>query len=182
MNWKSTQVRAGLVVVLGTLIMGITVWKTYPSTGKRVLLDISKAKYMHCPECEAESSFALDKLDKACLQCGYDKSEMTPTQESIKKVAQKSPYGKMVAFLLPELVVFLGALWFVLKPKEGGGGEEFRYMRCPNCNAKLRYRAAQVGAPGACSKCKRAFRFPEGTPTERELDGADKYQELEVDD
>ena len=70
---------------------------------------------------------------------------------SIKKVAAKSRYARMVAFLLPELCVLCVAMWYVLKPRPSDEHDLYRYMRCTNCGQKLRYRKQQIGSPGACS-------------------------------
>jgi len=183
MKLKPTTVRAGVVLALGLLIVGFTVWKTYPRTSKRAL-PTAQTKYMHCaePECMAESRYDLEGFDKPCPLCGSDKG-MIPTDVSLKDMAAKSKYGRLVSFVLPELVVLLTALWFVLRPRESSA-ENYRYMRCPNCAQKLRYREAQIGSLGACSRCKRAFRFPEGTTQEKDLDGgvaAEEYSEVEED-
>ncbi len=170
MKMKPATVRGAIIFTIGLLVMGLTAWKTYPRQ-KRSLAPPANAKYMHCPECMAETSFDESKLDSVCMACGQEKG-FVATTESLKTMSAKSPYGKMVAFLLPEVLVLLGALWYVLKPSEHAVGEVYRYMRCANCNQKLRYRETQVGQMGACSRCKRAFRFPEGTPRERDLDGA----------
>jgi DNA-directed RNA polymerase subunit RPC12/RpoP len=178
MKLTPAVVRAGLVVLLGVLVLSLTAWKTHPGKPKRSLLDPSKSKYMHCPECDAESAFSLDDVEKPCMQCWYD-GGLVATADSLKNSKQGSRYGKMVAFLLPELVLFLAALWFVLRPRPDQGEVGYRYMRCPNCSQKLRYREAQVGGMGACSRCKRAFRFPEGSVREQELDGGEVYEEAE---
>jgi hypothetical protein len=178
MKLSPAAVRAGLVVVAGVLVIGVTVWRTHPGKPKRSLLDPSQSKYMHCPECLTETRFSLDAVDKPCMQCGYD-SGLTATAESLKDSKQGSRYSRMIAFVLPEFVVFLGALWFVLRPRPDQGESGYRYMRCPNCSQKLRYRQAQVGGVGACSRCKRAFRFPEGSVREQELDGVEEYEEAE---
>ena len=106
------------------------------------------------------------------------------TEESIKKKGTgPGPYPKLIGFLLPEIVVLLVALYFVLKPREGNTQDIYRYMRCPNCTQKLRFRKVQVGSVGACSRCKKPFLFPEGTLRETELDGAHKHEEFtEADD
>ena len=171
MKWKPTTVRAGIVVAVGLLIIGFTVWRTYPGRLKRPPVNYAKAQYMHCPKCLAEARFDEEKLDSACLHCGADKG-MVATEESVKKTGTKNGYGRLMAFVMPELCLFLTALWFVLKQRPDAEVEAYRYMRCANCSQKLRYRAAQVGAPGACSRCKRAFLFPEGAPREEDLDGA----------
>ena len=88
----------------------------------------------------------------------------------------------MLAALLPELIIFMAAVWFVLRPRAGNGLVAYRYMRCPHCAQKLRYREAQVGALGACSRCKRALRFPEGSPGEKELDGISDDEEADEAD
>jgi DNA-directed RNA polymerase subunit RPC12/RpoP len=171
MKWKPTTVKAGLVVVLGLLIIGLTVWRTHPGRQKRPIGNYAKAQFMHCPECRAEMRFDEKKLEAECPQCGAEKG-MVATEESATKAGTKSRYGRMVAFVMPELCLFLTALWFVLKPRPDAENDEYRYMRCANCSQKLRYRTTQVGAPGACSRCKRAFLFPEGTQREEDLDGA----------
>ena len=115
MKWKSpTLVKAGLVVVIGLLIIGITVWRTHPGRQKRQVGDYSKAQYMHCPECKAETRFDEKRLDTECLHCGADKG-MIATEQSVKKTEGKSRYGRLVAFVMPEICLFLTALWFVLK-------------------------------------------------------------------
>src|SRR4051812_30332151 len=113
MKLKPTTVRAGIVLVLGLLIIGLTLWKTYPRKPRRSLIDPAQAKYMHCPECQTEMSFSADKLDNECVYCGYGVG-LIATIESLKKSSGKSPYAKLVTFVLPELVVLLTALWFIL--------------------------------------------------------------------
>jgi hypothetical protein len=179
MKWKPTTVRAVIVVAIGLVLILGTVWRTYPRQ-KRLGANLSKMGYMHCPDCQAESRFEEDKLDEPCVKCGSEK-QMVPTELSIKEVGTESKYARMAAFVLPEVCVLLTALWFVLRPRHGEA-EAFRYMRCANCGQKLRYRAAQVGAPGACSRCKRPFRFPEGAQREIELDGAAAIAEVEEEE
>jgi hypothetical protein len=176
MKLKPATVRAGAVLAVGLLVVGFTVWKTFPRKQKLSLDDYARAQYMHCPECNHESRYDPEAVDQACRQCGYDGGHV-PTEKSLKESATRSPYGQLVAFLLPELVVLLTALWLVLRPRDGVA-DEFRHMRCPNCGQKLRYREAQVGSLGACSRCKRAFRFPEGTPREADLDGGTAGHEV----
>jgi hypothetical protein len=178
-KFNTAPVRAGIVLVIGFLVIGITAWRTYPRAGKHRAAVPADAKFMHCPKCLNEMQYDPMAMDNECLLCGYDKG-FEATVESIKQTGTKNAYGRMLAFLLPEVVVLLGSLWFVLKPRAGGYQEEFRYMRCQNCGQKLRYRKAQVGQLGACSKCKRAFRFPDGTPREQDLDGAYAYEHEEV--
>jgi hypothetical protein len=178
MKFKPTTVRAGVVLTVGLLIVGFTVWKTFPRKQKLSLNDYAKAQYMHCPECNHESRFDPDGVDKACLQCGYEDGHV-PTEKSLKETATKSPYGKLVSFVLPELVALMTALWLVLRPREDSAGEGFRYLRCANCGQKLRYREAQIGSLGACSRCKRAFRFPEGTSREKDLDSGKAEEQVD---
>jgi hypothetical protein len=175
---NTRAVRAAIVLVIGFTVIGITLWKTIPRNS-RSQVPPTNAKFMHCPDCKTEVPFEITKIDDICMTCGSEKGWIA-TRESIKEGTAKSPYGRMVAFLLPEIVVLLGLLWFVLKPRASGYREMYRYMRCQNCSQKLRFRAAQVGQLGACSKCKRAFRFPEGTPREQDLDGAHAYEHEEV--
>lgn len=171
MKWKPTTVKTGIVVVVGILVVGITVWRTHPGREKRPAINSAKAQYMHCPACQTEVRFDENKLDGECIQCGSTKG-LAATEESIKKTGTKNRYGRMFAFLMPELCLFLTVLWFVLRRRPDAASEAYRYMRCAHCSQKLRYRTEQVGAPGACSRCKRAFRFPEGVHREEELDGA----------
>jgi hypothetical protein len=163
-------VRVGIVVALGIGVIGFTVWRTYPHATKKVSLLDPNLKFMHCPECETEARFDIADVEKPCRQCGYELG-LVPTVDSIKLQSARSPYGKMVAFLVPEILVFLAALWYVLKPPPVTV-ENYRYMRCSHCGQKLRYRAVQIGALGACSRCKKPLRFPEGTANEKVLDGA----------
>ncbi|MCE9564174.1 MAG: hypothetical protein K8U57_19195 [Planctomycetes bacterium] len=169
---NSVKSRAIAVVVVGLLVIGITIWKTYPRPSKRLLIDPSSAKFMHCPECMTESRCVPNSLDKECIHCGSEKGQV-PTAESIKGSQTKSAYGKLVAFVLPEMVFLIAAFYYMVRPAAETGEEKFRYTRCPNCSQKLRYREAQIDNVGACSKCKRAFRFPEGVPFEIILDGGD---------
>jgi hypothetical protein len=171
MKWNPTTVRAALVALLGVLVVGLTVWLTNPNRQKRAAVNYAKAKYMHCPECRAEVKFDDAKMDLECIQCGASKG-MIATEQSIKETGTKSRYARTLAFVMPEICLLLTLLWFVLRPRPGAEGEEYRYMRCARCSQKLRYRATQVGAPGACSRCKRAFLFPEGAQREEDLDGA----------
>jgi len=111
-----------------------------------------------------------------------DATESRPRSPSRMKGTGPGPYPKLIGFLLPEIVVLLVALYFVLKPREGNTQDIYRYMRCPNCTQKLRFRKVQVGSVGACSRCKKPFLFPEGTLRETELD-AHKHEEFtEADD
>ena len=176
MKLKPAQVRAAIVLAVGLLIIGFTVWRTFPHIRKPSLLDPKKYKFMHCPECDAETRFDLDGVDKPCKECGYEKG-LIPTEESLKIASAKSPYGKMVAFVLPELILLLGALWFVLKPR-AADLETFRFMRCPNCSQKLRYRSTQVGNLGACSRCRKPLRFPEGEIEETAIDGGTTVEDV----
>jgi uncharacterized paraquat-inducible protein A len=178
MKLRPVAVRAGLVVVVGILVLGFTVWKTLPGKPKRSLIDPSQAKFMHCPKCQTESRYTPGGVDKPCPQCDYD-GGLNPTVESLKEGGPGNRYARMVAFLLPELVAVLAALWLVLRPRPTSDEIAYRYMRCPNCSQKLRYREVQVGSVGACSRCKRAFRFPEGSVREQELDGVEEYDEYE---
>lgn len=177
MKLSPKLVRAGVVLVVGVLVLGFTAWKVAPGK-KRTLVDLAQAKFMHCVECQTEVRFDADGLEKACLECGSDKG-FVATTASLKEGGGDGASGRMVSFLLPEIVLLLGALWFVLRPRDGDREELYRYMRCANCGQKLRYRAAQVGAMGACSRCKRAFLFPEGTQRETDLDGGVASGQLE---
>lgn len=171
MKWTPTRIKAAVVIALGVLLVGITIWRTHPGRQKRTSIDYAKAKYMHCPQCNAEVRYEDSKLDAECVQCGSTKG-MVATEETIKQQGTRSRYGRMIAFLMPEVCLFLTALWFVLRPRPDAGSNEFRYMRCAKCSQKLRYRTAQVGGAGACSRCKRVFVFPEGVPREEDLDSA----------
>jgi Zn ribbon nucleic-acid-binding protein len=122
MKWTPTTIKATVLVVLGVLIIGFTVWRTHPGRQKRPVVDYSKAKFMHCPECNAEVRFDEEKLDLECVQCGATKG-MVATEESLKQSSTKSRYGRLIAFVMPELCLLLTALWFVLKPRQGDIGE-----------------------------------------------------------
>jgi hypothetical protein len=172
--------RAGIVLGVGLIIIGVTAWKTFPRRSRQSMIDPSTAKYMHCPECMAESRCDPNALDKDCLYCGADKG-MIPTVESVKTSQTKSAYGKLVGFVLPEMLVLLAAFYYVIRPGADTGEEKFRFTRCPYCSQKLRYREAQIDNLGACSQCKRAFRFPEGVATEQTLDGGAKAEDVEDD-
>lgn len=181
---NSLKWRAGIVLGVGLLIISITAWKTAPRRVRQSMIDPSTAKYMHCPECMAESRCKPEALDKECVYCGSEKG-LIPTLESVKTSQTKSAYGKLVAFVLPEIVILLATFYYVMKPHVDTGGEKFRFTRCPNCSQKLRYREEQIDSVGACSRCKRAFRFPEGVVAEQILDGgsvADVEEEEEDDE
>jgi hypothetical protein len=179
MNLRPALVKVAIVLVVSLLVIGFTVWRTYPRTTKRSLLD-PNLKYMHCPECRTETRFDMADVDKPCKQCSYDQG-LVATEESIKVSSPRSGYGRMAAFLLPEMIVVLAALWLVLKP-HAVHGESYRYMRCPNCGQKLRFRTAQIGLLGACTRCRKPLRFPEGTRQEHDLDGGTPDDVIEEED
>lgn len=173
----SVRWRAGIVLGVGLLIISITAWKTAPRRTRQSQINPQDAKFMHCPECKAEMSCVPQKLDDECVYCGYDKG-LVPTMESLKTMQTKNPYGRLVAFVFPEIVILLAVFYYALRPHADTGEEKFRFTRCPNCSQKLRYREAQIDSIGACSRCKRAFRFPEGVPSERILDGTPETEEV----
>ncbi|MFO0821812.1 MAG: hypothetical protein U0792_01625 [Gemmataceae bacterium] len=178
---NSLKWRAGIVLGVGLIIIGVTAWKTFPRRVRQSMIDPSTARFMHCPECMAESRCNPDALDKECVYCGSEKG-LIPTLESVKTSQTKSAYGKLVAFVLPEIVLLLAAFYFVIRPHVDTGEEKFRFTRCPYCSQKLRYREAQIDNLGACSQCKRAFRFPEGVAAEHTLDGGAKVLAVEEEE
>jgi hypothetical protein len=182
-KFNTAMVRAAIVLTIGIVVIGITAWKTYPRKAKATTIPAGEAKFMHCPDCDMEQPFDPKWLDAPCAACGSEKGWVL-TRESITTASENNTStgarARMIAFLLPEVVVMLGALWLVLRKRTYEQKEEYRYMRCPQCNGKLRYRAVQVGLLGACSKCKKPLRFPEGTPREQDLDGAYAYEHEEA--
>lgn len=178
---NSLKWRAGIIIGVGLLIIGITAWKTAPRRVRQAMIDPASAKYMHCPECRAESRCDPAAIDRECVYCGSEKG-LIPTLETIKSSQTKSAYGTLVAFVLPEIVVLLATFYFAMRPRLDTGEEKFRFTRCPNCAQKLRYREEQIDSLGACSRCKRAFRFPEGVPSERILDGGTDEPEVEEEE
>jgi hypothetical protein len=180
MKLRPAVVRAGIVLVAGLLVMGFTVWRTYPRISSNRSLLNPNLKYMHCPECRTETRFDVGDVDKPCKQCSYDKG-LIATEESIRERSPQSAYGRMVAFLLPEFILVMGALWFVLRPPPVRP-DSYRYMRCPDCGQKLRFRVAQIDLLGACTRCRKPLRFPEGTTKEEDLDGSPPQEDFEYED
>jgi ribosomal protein S27E len=172
-NWK----RFLIVLVLGLVVMGTTAWLTYPRKPKRSLAELSQYRYMHCPDCKHEGSFAQDALDKPCPVCGSEKG-LVPTLESVKGKAESSPYTKMTAALFVEVVVLMGAVWLVLRPRDRSGEAAYLRMRCPKCGQKLRYTEDHIGQAGACRKCKKVFVFPAESLPE-EVGSDEEYEEVE---
>jgi hypothetical protein len=181
MKVKPATARLVIVLAVGALILGATAWRTYPRKPKRSLAEFSQYRYMHCKKCAYETMYSPDDEGKDCPQCGSDLG-MIPTVESVKAKAGMSPFARMTAILFSELIVFMAAVWFVLRPRATDGEVAYRYMRCPHCTQKLRYHETQIGCLGACTRCKRALLFPEGSPGEKELDGIAGDEEAEEAD
>jgi Zn finger protein HypA/HybF involved in hydrogenase expression len=142
------------VLVLGAAAIAVTAWGTYPRKPRTA--EKADYKYMHCPECERESPYSDAPINEKCPRC--DK-RMVPTEESIKTTGRSSPYTRMFLAVYAEVLALMAAVWFVTRPRPEGE-IEYLYIRCEKCRRKLRYRETQVGRPGACPRCKRAFVFP----------------------
>jgi NAD-dependent SIR2 family protein deacetylase len=173
------KLRLLLVLGLGLLVMGITAVMTYPpkAAKKKKSFDDEDAveyKFMHCPKCHAELPFDKQTFADGCPQCQYPRLE--PTTESVNSVVsmEPSPYNRMAASIFVELVVLLGVVWFVLRPRRKDGVVVYFRMRCPKCNQKIRFNQAQAGRPGGCRKCKKMFLFPTESLVEDD-EPADRY-------
>lgn len=147
-----------LVLAIGGLIIGGTIWRTFPRTPKSIG-DPAKFRYMHCPECHRESMYSPDGIEKPCMYC--DKP-LVATVESIKVTGTHSPLRRMLAYVLVESVALMGAVVYLLYNPPPPPDMEFYYTRCPNlkCNRKMRYAANRAGAEVQCPLCKTKFLNP----------------------
>lgn len=152
------------VLAAGVLIIAATAYQTYPSKAKS-LVDLSKAKYMHCPKCIKEKMYTPAGFD---IPCPYCEKPLVATTEPVTKSgsAPSSPYNQLFLLLLVEVVILLAAIWFVTRPKALQGDEEYFYFNCPKCTQKIRYREHQVGSQAQCRRCRKAFVYPEGSAQE----------------
>jgi predicted amidophosphoribosyltransferase len=152
---KGTLIPAGVAL----LIVGVTVALMWPA--RRPKLDPKDLHYMYCPACERDWEYKAEKFSQGCQRCG---GPLEGTKESIKTAgARPSPYSKLFAVVLLELVVAMGVI--VALSSRGGEREvEYLYTRCPKCNQKLRYREEQIGNIGKCRRCLQTFAFPEKDP------------------
>src|SRR5262245_3679747 len=69
------------IVVVGTLTIGITIWQTLPKKRSTAVVDPSKYRYMHCPDCQREQIYSPTASDM-CLRCS---KRMIPTAESVRQ-------------------------------------------------------------------------------------------------
>lgn len=152
------------VLATGLLIMAGTAYLAYPSKPKS-LVDLSKAKYMHCPKCMKEKLYTAAGID---IPCPYCEKPLVATTESVTKSGSSpsSPYSQLYLFLLVEAVLLLAVVWYVTRPKAIQGDEEYFYFNCPKCRQKIRYRQHQVGVQALCRRCRKAFVYPEGSHEE----------------
>lgn len=175
------KLRLLIVLVVGLLVLGGTSWLTYPRKPK--LSAAANHKYLHCEECPWEGTYTDADEDKPCPSCGSDKP-LIPTVESTKETGSATNrFGRMTAILFVESIVLLGAIWFVLRPRDGDGHMKYLRMRCPKCGQKLRFTAKQIGQAGACSRCKRAFIFPaESLPDDEKPDEVEQCEDAADDE
>jgi len=152
------------VLAVGVLIMAGTAYLVYPSRSKS-LVDLSKAKYMHCPKCIKEKMYTPAGFD---IPCPYCEKPLVATTESVTNSGStpSSPYTQLYMLLLVEVVILLAAIWYVTRPKALHGDEEFFYFNCPKCKQKIRYRQHQIGLQAQCRRCRKAFVYPEGSQEE----------------
>jgi predicted amidophosphoribosyltransferase len=146
----------------GALVIGATVWLTYPSSTSSFISDPSKYQFMYCPHCDKEEKFDLDKFANGCKKCG---SEFVPTEKSIAATGRPpSPYVRMFMLIFAELLVTMAAVWFIGRPRSRDPEEDYLYINCVKCKQRIRYRVEQVGQMAMCRRCKRPFRYPEPAP------------------
>jgi hypothetical protein len=146
------------VLVGGVLSIALTVWLAYPSRPKSIR-DISKAKYMHCPDCKREKMYAPSQLDQKCLYCDQP---LVLTEESITKTgAPPNRFAPMMTLVFGELIVVMAGVWWAGRHRDRTEDEELLYINCEKCRQKIRYRLRQIGNKAMCPRCKRAFVYPE---------------------
>jgi ribosomal protein S27E len=152
------------VLAVGLLIMAATGYLAYPSQPKS-LADLSKAKFMHCPKCMREKMYTPAGID---IPCAYCEKPLIATTESVTKTGNKpaSPYSQLTMLLLVEVVLLMGAIWYVTRKKTADVEEEYFYFNCPKCKQKIRYRQHQIGVTAQCRRCRKAFVYPEGSQEE----------------
>lgn len=152
-----------LVIVVGTLVVGGTIWATWPDPPKSID-DASKPKFLYCKQCGREKPYSPAEKDQVCLYCDRP---MVATSESVKqKYRGAGPYSQMVMVVFAEVIALMFAIWIVARPRTYTPEEEFIYHFCESCNQKIRYRERQIGLMALCPRCKRPFTYPELDPYE----------------
>jgi DNA-directed RNA polymerase subunit RPC12/RpoP len=148
-----------LVIGLGAAVLATTAWLRYPGVPKS-LVDPTKRRFMHCPECGRERMYHPDFFDQPCPYC---EKRLVATEESIKSKngGPTSRFGLMASLLGAEVVGLMAAILFVVKMRPRTPEDEEYYFNCARCGQKIRFRLAQVGLAAICPRCKRAIVFPE---------------------
>jgi DNA-directed RNA polymerase subunit RPC12/RpoP len=149
-----------LIIVLGAGVVAVAATVYYlqphkPDPGKE------DYKFMHCERCGTEFPYNKDQTtEMQCPRCAPKLSVMVPTKESVKTAGTHNPYTRMFMMIYGELVVIMIAVLYVTRRRSGEEDVDYLFMRCRNCQQKLRYREQQVGQFGKCPRCKRPIIFP----------------------
>jgi hypothetical protein len=147
------------VLTAGAIVVGATVWFTYPSSTSSFISDPSKYQFMYCPQCGKEEKFDLDKFAHGCKKCG---SDFVPTEQSIAVTGRpQSPFVHMFMLVFAELLVIMAAVWFISRPRAHDPEDDFLYINCGKCKQKIRFRRDQVGQRAMCRRCKHTFIYPQ---------------------
>ena len=126
--------------------------------------DKSRYKFLHCNICKLEIGYSEMLDGKQCMKCIAPKpvGYFVATENSIKSGSgDGSPW--VWFYLAASIEVFGSVGWIVylLYLPVPDPTTTFYIYSCPNCNHRMRFRRTSLGHLGACSKCKRPFRFPD---------------------
>jgi ribosomal protein S27E len=148
---RRMSVRAQIIwiLILGLVAMGGIIWATYP---RRLAEEVGPYKYVHCPNCRRESMYSNLEQFSMCKVCG---EKLIPTVKSIQETGRAhNPYTKMFLCIYAELVVIMGLVCFVTRPRDKISDETFFHLRCERCKQKIRFTESQVGGKAKCPRCK----------------------------
>ncbi len=142
-------------LLIGGSVMAATFWCLRPAIAAE-----SDYKFMHCDVCHQELAYNSSLAGKP-RRCEPPKIGMLiPTRRSIKD-GHVNPWWSLNVAMSFEAVCLLGAVVYLLYHPPRRTAADYHYIRCPNCDRKLRYRAERAGeAAGWCPACKAMFVYP----------------------
>src|SRR5262249_24515559 len=147
------------VVAGGVVAIAATVWFLHPPRAPRPTeVDEKEYKYLHCSKCDREWALTRARASEPCPFCAV---ELVPTIDSVKK-SGKPPnrFNKMFMVVYAELVVVMAVVLFLTRRRAQEEDTDYLYMRCGQCEQKLRYREEQAGRFGKCPRCRKLLIFP----------------------
>ncbi len=159
---KDKIVRAGAGFALAALTA--TGWLLFAGSGDS---ENNGYTHMHCPVCEEEVPYSARLAGSECPSCGTG-AVYVATRGSLREgTIGPSTGAKILVFLVVSVVLGQGLALLacqrsrVLHEREEEARNRLHVCRCPNCQRKIGFRAAQVGTAGVCLRCKTAFVFEE---------------------